>query len=166
MQPARVVDYLVYVAVRLLICVVQAIPLETGVRMARGLAWLMANVVRLRGEVVDENLRHAFAGLSGEQRRRLTNRMWDHLFLLVMEVSHAPRKIHETNWRRYVRLKNIAPLVAETFSSRVTILEGVAAENHSGQLPGPNVAASPVRYGGQGFDYITLGLVCGIGMLP
>lgn len=122
MQPARVVDYLVYVAVRLLICVVQAIPLETGVRMARGLAWLMANVVRLRGEVVDENLRHAFAGLSGEQRRRLTNRMWEHLFLLVMEVSHAPRKIHETNWRRYVRLKNIAPLVAELLSDRPTMI--------------------------------------------
>lgn len=41
------------------------------------------------------------------------------------------------------------PLVAETFGSRVTIHESEAAERHSWQLPGPNIAASPVRYGGQ-----------------
>lgn len=41
------------------------------------------------------------------------------------------------------------PLVAETFSSGVTIQESEAAENHSWQLPGPNIVASPVRYGGQ-----------------
>ncbi len=29
----------------------------------------------------------------------LARRMWEHLFLLVLEVAHTPRKIHETNWR-------------------------------------------------------------------
>jgi len=36
--------------------------------------------------------------------------MWDHLFLLVLEVAHAPRKIHETNWRQYERVRGVEPL--------------------------------------------------------
>ncbi len=122
MQFARVIDYLVYVAVRLLICVVQAISLEMGERLANGLAWMMAEVVRLRGQVVDENLRHAFPERSADERRRLTRQMWKHLFLLVLEVAHAPRKIHETNWRQYVRLKDVRPLVAELLSDRPVMI--------------------------------------------
>jgi KDO2-lipid IV(A) lauroyltransferase len=37
--------------------------------------------------------------------------MWEHLFLLVLEVAHAPRKIHETNWRDFVELGNEDELV-------------------------------------------------------
>ncbi|KZS81669.1 ATPase [Mycobacterium kansasii] len=40
------------------------------------------------------------------------------------------------------------PLVAETFTSGAAKWQG-DAECHSGELPGPNVAASPVRYGGR-----------------
>ena len=118
----RVVDYSVYIVVRLLICIVQAIPLELGAQLAGGLAWLMADLLRVRGSVVDENLRHAFPGLSELQRRNLTRRMWKHLFLLILEVAHAPRKIHETNWRRFVRLHAIQPLVARLLSDRPVII--------------------------------------------
>ncbi len=36
--------------------------------------------------------------------------MWEHLFLLVAEVAHSPRKIRESNWREHIRLINIPPL--------------------------------------------------------
>ena len=45
----RIVDYLVYWVVRVLICLVQAVPIETGQRIARGLAWLFCDVLRIRG---------------------------------------------------------------------------------------------------------------------
>ncbi len=122
MLTRRIVDYLVYVVVRLLICFVQAIPIELGEQLAGGLAWLMTYVLRVRGDVVDENLSHAFPELSEAQRRRLTRQMWNHLFLLVLEVAHAPRKIHETNWRRFVSLKGVEPLVAELLSDRPAII--------------------------------------------
>lgn len=32
--------------------------------------------------------------------------MWQHMFLLICEIAHAPRKIHETNWRDYVQLRD------------------------------------------------------------
>ena len=111
MRGQRIVDYLVYVVVRISICMVQAMRIETGQRLARGLAWLFCDVLRIRGGVVDDNLAHAFPEMTPDQRRRLARRMWEHLFLLVLEVAHAPRKIHETNWRDYVRLKNEEELV-------------------------------------------------------
>jgi len=121
-RSAGCVDYLVYVVVRFLICIVQAIRLETGVRAARLLARLFGEVLRIRAEVVDENLAHAFPDLSPQQRRRLSRRMWEHLFIMVLEIAHAPRKIHETNWRQYVRLRDEDKLVRVLLEDRPTLI--------------------------------------------
>lgn len=118
----RAVDYLVYLVVRLLICVVQAMTLEAGARIARQLAWLFADVIKLRAKVVDENLRFAFPELSEAGRRRLARRMWEHLFLLVLEVAQAPRKLHENDWRRYVRLNGVGPLLREMLGERPVVI--------------------------------------------
>jgi Kdo2-lipid IVA lauroyltransferase/acyltransferase len=122
MNGRRILDYLVYVVVRILICLVQAVPLGTGRDLARGLAWLAADVIRLRGKVVDENLRHAFPELSDAQRAHMTRQMWEHLFLLVLEVAHTPRKVHETNWRQFVALRGVAPLVKLLMGPRPVIV--------------------------------------------
>ncbi len=118
----RVVDYLVYLVVRFLICLAQTIRMETGQRAAGTLAWLFADVFRVRGTVVQENLTHAFPEMSDAQRQRLIRGMWQHLFLLVLEVAHASRKIHATNWRRYVPLNGIEPLVEKLLSDRPTLI--------------------------------------------
>jgi KDO2-lipid IV(A) lauroyltransferase len=117
-----VIDRFVYLIVRLLICFAQAIRIETGQRLARGLAWVANDLLRIRGSVVDENLRWAYPGVSGAHRRHLARRMWEHLFLLALEVAHAPRKIHETNWRRYVRLNDVAGLIRILLSDRPTVI--------------------------------------------
>ncbi len=118
----RMADYLVYVVVRMLICVVQAMRIETGQVLAKRLAWLFADVLRVRAKLVDENLRHAFPEMSPSERRRLATRMWEHLFLLVMEVAHVSRKIHQTNWRRYVRLNGVEDLVRNLLTDRPMIV--------------------------------------------
>lgn len=116
------VDYLVYVVVRWLICFAQAIRIETGQSIARGAAWLMCDVLRIRRTVVDDNLRHAFPEFSESQRRHVARRMWEHLFLLVLEVAHAPRKIQETNWRQFVRIEGVDRLVRILLSDRPTVI--------------------------------------------
>ena len=60
----QIVDFLVYVVVRILICVAQAMPIETGQRLARTLAWLFCDVLHIRSAVVDDNLAHAFPEMS------------------------------------------------------------------------------------------------------
>ena len=117
-----VLDYLVYVLVRLFVCVVQAIRLETRVAIADTFAWLACDVLRLRGKVVDENLRHAFPDLDARQRRRVTRQMWRHLILLVLEVAHVPRKVHSTNWRKFVCVKNVEPLLRAFLENRPVVV--------------------------------------------
>jgi KDO2-lipid IV(A) lauroyltransferase len=122
MPQRRIVDFLVYLVVRVLICVVQAMRIETGHRLARRLAWVLAEAVRVRGQVVDDNLAHAFPRVPPSQRRQLARAMWEHLLLLILEVAHAPRKIHETNWRHYINLRGQAPLVRALLSGRPTLI--------------------------------------------
>lgn len=121
----RLVHLLVYLIVRVLICIVQAVPLGLCHAGARGLAVLFADVLRVRHRVVDENLAFAFPDLSPGERRRLARRMWEHLFLMAAEVAHVPRKIHETNWHDYIHMTNPAPLVRAMIDDRpVIILSG------------------------------------------
>lgn len=118
----RVGDYLVYLLVRVLICIVQATRIETGHAMAKQLAWLFSDVLRLRGKLVEENLTHAFPQMPPAKQRKLARRMWEHLFLLVLEVAHAPRTIHETNWRKFVRLDGVDRLVRLLLTERPAIV--------------------------------------------
>lgn len=122
MRRQQLIDYLVYFLVRVLICIVQAMSIETGRQLARKLAWLFCDRLHIRSRVVDDNLAHAFPEMSAAERLNLTRRMWEHLFLLVMEVAHAPRKIHETNWRKFVVLKNEAELVRDLLDDRPILI--------------------------------------------
>jgi KDO2-lipid IV(A) lauroyltransferase len=122
MRGLRPVDFLVYLVVRTLICIVQAVRIETGQMVACWLAWLLGDCIKIRSTVVAENLKHAFPDKSELELQQLSRRMWEHLFLLVLEVAHAPRKIHETNWRDFVRLKEHSGLIRMLISERPTIL--------------------------------------------
>jgi Kdo2-lipid IVA lauroyltransferase/acyltransferase len=122
MRGQRIIDYLVYVVVRILICTVQAMRIETGQKMARGLAWLFCDLLHIRAKVVDDNLAHAFPAMTPDARLQLARRMWEHLFLLVLEVAHTSRKIHETNWRDYVSLKNEKELVRMLLDDRALLI--------------------------------------------
>jgi len=111
-----------YLAARIFICIIQAMRIETGAALARWLSWLLADVIGIRKKVVDENLAHAFPRLSQSERRRLIRSMWEHLLLLLLEIAHAPRKIHETNWRRFVSLHGQAELIRRMISDRPTLI--------------------------------------------
>jgi len=120
LKPAA--DWLVYASVRILICVVQALPLDLCHTIAKGLAVVAADVVRVRHGVVDENLRHAFPEWNGAYRRRFIRRMWEHLFLMVVEVAQARRKIHQASFHQYVTFRNKPLLVKYLLDPRPTVL--------------------------------------------
>lgn len=121
MQRARWFDYPVYLVLRLLLCVIQALPLDTCARLSRFLAWFAADVLKLRRKIVEDNLCHAFPQMTQVERRRLERGMWEHLFLLVTEVLHAPRKIHDTNWRDYIAVPDKRAIVKMLLSDRPTV---------------------------------------------
>jgi KDO2-lipid IV(A) lauroyltransferase len=83
---------------------------------------MACDLVRLRRRVVDENLQRAFPHFSADQRSELARRMWEHLFLMVCEIAHAPRKVHDTNWRRFIRFRNQAPMMRLLWSEQPKVV--------------------------------------------
>jgi Kdo2-lipid IVA lauroyltransferase/acyltransferase len=118
----QLVDYLIYLLVRTFICVLQAVRRETCQVVTAMLATLFADVLKIRRTVVDDNLRHAFPEMSEQKRRDIAWRMWDHLFTLVVEIAHAPRKIHETNWRDFLSLHNAETLTRLGLGDRPVVI--------------------------------------------
>ncbi len=115
-------DWLVYLFVRIFICLVQTLPIETCHTLARFLSIVASDVVRLRSGVVDENLRHTFPDWERAARRRFMRRMWEHLFLMVAEVAQVHRRVHAMSWRHYVTFHNKPLLVGYLLDARPKVL--------------------------------------------
>ena len=115
-------DYLVYLAVRVAICCVQAMPLSACRRAAGTLATLCCDVLRLRRGVIEENLAIAYPALAPAERRRMTWRMWEHLFLMVSEIAHAPRKLRRSTWRKFVRVRDLEAVVTALIDRRPKVI--------------------------------------------
>ena len=114
--------YLTYLAVRTLVCLLQSLRLETIAAAAPWLAWVAADVVGIKRQVVEENLQRAFPQLDSAERDALARGMWQHLILLAGEVALAGRKIQRTNWRRYIRLHGADRLLRLLLSERPTVI--------------------------------------------
>lgn len=118
----RLLHWLVYLVGRTLLCVVQAMPIEACESIAELIGWLASDVLRLRAGVTDENLRHAYPDWTVAQRRRCARRMWRHLVLMVFEVAYVQRKLHDTNFDRYVRFHRQADLIRLMCDPRPVVL--------------------------------------------
>lgn len=107
----KIIDYAVYLLVRVIVCVIQALPIKVCDQIAWFLAFLAVDVLRIRGRLIDDNLAAVFPDLDRRQRRKVAKGMWRHLALMVFEIAHAPRKIHETNWRQFFKIRNKREIV-------------------------------------------------------
>lgn len=117
----RCLDFLVYVVVRVVVAAIQAVPMDSCARLALPLAKLCCRL-RVRHDVIEENLRHAFPEMNASERRELQQAHWEHILLMIFEMAHADRLIHDTNWRRYVRLENPREMVRCLLDTRPSVL--------------------------------------------
>jgi KDO2-lipid IV(A) lauroyltransferase len=118
----RCVDLLAYGAVRVVICVIQALPRTSCERWARRLSNFLANRVRIRRQVVRDNLRQAFPAFTVDERRETARKMWEHLLLMVVEIAHANRVIHKTTWRRSLRIHGMEDFVRTLWLDRPKVI--------------------------------------------
>ncbi len=116
------VDRLAYIAVRLAICIVQALPRPFLERQARGWSDFLANRVKIRRTVVRDNLRQAFPDWTDEQCRDTARAMWEHLLLMVVEIAHAPRVIRKTTWRRHLQITGMEQFVRTMWLDRPKVV--------------------------------------------
>ncbi len=115
-------DWLVYLVVRVAVCLVQSVTIETCHTMSRLLAVLANDILKIRKRVLEENLSAVFPELTARQRSDLSRRMWEHLLLMGCEIFHAPRKIHRTNYQRYIRLERRREIVNYLLDPRPVLL--------------------------------------------
>ena len=113
---------MVYIAVRVAICVLQSLPRETCERLARTSANILANRLRIRRSVVRENIRRAFPELSAGECRQIACGMWEHLLLMVVEIAHAPRVIRRSTWRKYLRIHDMETIVRTMWQERPKVV--------------------------------------------
>ena len=118
----RIAQYLGYLVARSCFCLAQTLPLSACETGAAVLGWLCNDVLRVRGKVIDENLRHAFPQLERAQRRKLARAMWSHLFLFGAEMAHARCKIHTTNWRDYIEVEGQEAMIELFLQDRPLLL--------------------------------------------
>src|ERR1043165_8624076 len=102
------IDFLVYLAVRTVVCVVQAIPAPLAWRFAEALAWLVYRVNRRHRLVAGENLRRSFPHLNDAQVDQLVRKVYRHFCLMLVEIILMPRKYHRSNMDHYVTYPNPA----------------------------------------------------------
>lgn len=118
----QISHYLVYLVVRIAFCIVQSLPIAVCDRIAWGLAWFATSVVPVRRKVIDENIRQAFPNSTPAERREVARRMWHHLVLMACEMVQVPRKVHETNWRKFVHLQDARSLTLPLLQHRPCVL--------------------------------------------
>jgi KDO2-lipid IV(A) lauroyltransferase len=118
----QAIDFAVYLFVRIFIAIVQAVPLAVCERGAELLATLFGRVLRIRAGTVEENLGIAFPELKADERQEITWQMWRHLFLMIAEIAHTPRKVHETNWKEHSHIINQELFVRTLLSGRPLVL--------------------------------------------
>src|SRR5579859_3656820 len=88
-------DYLVYLAVRLVVAFAQVLTIEQSYTLARFLAWVIYHVDARHRKVGNENLLHAFGDrLTDGDRDRIVRGVYDHFCRMLMEILHTPRKVH------------------------------------------------------------------------
>jgi len=118
----RAIDLIVYLIVRTLLAFIQAVRIETCQWIAGHIAFLAHRVLKIRRKIISDNIRFSFPEKSAEEQEKMAVEMWAHLILMVCEIAHAPRKIHETNWRSYVDIPDVEIITRYLLDPRPTVL--------------------------------------------
>ena len=122
-QRSLIADYAVYLLVRVLVCIIQALPYRLAIGLADGLAWLAFRIDRRHRGVAEDNLRHAFPEITSPgDMEPCVRSVFRHFCRLVIDIAFLPRKLHANNWRRHVELSGARALVDRLLSDRPLLL--------------------------------------------
>lgn len=116
------IDFFAYVVVRLLVGVIQTLPVDMGDAICRWLGWLASGPLGIRRAATDQNLTKIFPDSDAESRRYLSRRMWHHLFLMVCEIAWAQRRLHRSNWSQHLRYRDNRKMLELLISERPVVM--------------------------------------------
>lgn len=142
-KPRPAVDYAVYLAVRVMVCVMQAVPREMAFHVADALAWLIYRVDRRHRQVAADNIRHAFPDLTPAAHDKLVRGCYRHFVRLVVEIARLPRELRLHNWRKHARMVNGHLTIGGLLADRTALI--VTAHFGNWELAGYVIGAVGFR---------------------
>jgi Kdo2-lipid IVA lauroyltransferase/acyltransferase len=119
---SRIADFIVYLAVRVVVCILQALSFRAACKVAIGLAWLIYKIDRRHRLVALDNLRHAFGIGDDAERDRLLRAVYRHFCTMLMEIVHLPRMLHPHNWKQHLHIVDHRPMVDLLLSRRPVLI--------------------------------------------
>jgi Kdo2-lipid IVA lauroyltransferase/acyltransferase len=114
----RTLDYLVYLVVRGLVAVVQAVPTPLAFRLGDFIGWIGYRVDKRHRNVAAENLRFAFPDAPPDRIEALVRGCFQHFATLLIEIILLPRKLTGPTWRKYATVVNGEPVMSALLDSR------------------------------------------------
>ena len=118
----KVTDWITYVIVRVVICIVQSLPRQFLEQQARKLSYFLAYRVNIRRDVVRDNIERSFPEWTETECQETGRAMWEHLLLMVIEIAHAPRVIRKTTRRRHLRIEGLEQLARTLWLERPKVV--------------------------------------------
>jgi len=119
---SQLADFAVYLAVRVVVCVVQALSFRVACKVAGGLAWFIYKIDRRHRLVALDNLRHAFGEGDETERDRLVRAVYRHFCTMLVEILFMPRMLHPQNWKQYFRLVECRPMLDLLLTGRPVLV--------------------------------------------
>jgi KDO2-lipid IV(A) lauroyltransferase len=117
------VDYLVFLVVRSLVCVIQSMPLQAAYTFAVCIARLAYLVDKRHRLVAEKNLELAFGNqYTPAQRRKIVLGVYEHFLRMIVEIAFIPRKLHVSNWKTYAKLEGCEDAVKVLLGDRPVII--------------------------------------------
>lgn len=111
-----------FLVVRMLLSLLQAMPLSWGYRLARYLAWIAYHIDRRHRVVAEQNLLIAYPRSSSTERDQTIRQVYLHFCKMVIEMTHLPRMLHVHNWKKYMELRGGKAMVSALLSGRPLII--------------------------------------------
>ncbi len=117
-----VFDRAVYLAVRMAVALVHALPPFLALKLADAVGWLAYRVDTRHRAVAAENIAHAFPLLLPAAVDDMVRATYRHFARVAVEMVLLPRKLHVRSWRRYVDMYPWAPGLPSAFSPRPALI--------------------------------------------
>lgn len=100
-----VIDYLQYLALRILIVFLYLFDVQTNLSFACFLGRLLWKRYHRGRDRALENLRASFPEKSEDWHRQIGQRSFEHIVMLAVDMLFTPRLVKKYNWRDYSRFK-------------------------------------------------------------
>jgi KDO2-lipid IV(A) lauroyltransferase len=119
----RWLDFLAYLAVRFIVAFAQMLSIEQSYGLARFLGWVLYKFDARHRKVGIDNLAKAFGDqFSDHERDQIVRGVYCHFCMMLMEILHAPRKLHLENWRGTIELAGLNHVMDHLISGNRPII--------------------------------------------